>query len=292
MSSRLGPVGLRGCPGCSGTSVDKARSLGTGPSALFRCLSCATEFVWPQPSDERLAMIYGPSYLAPWSHEDSAVLERMKQLTFDRLLDLCPVTTGSVVLEVGCATGAMLAAAARRGARVFGIDVNATAIERARRRLPQATLHVGTVTDDPFPGVTFDVVIMVDVIEHVRDPDTDIGTVRCWMRQGSHLLVSTPNVTSPLRRVMGRFWPQYRDEHLTYFSPRGITRLCERHHLRIEKIVPTRKAITLSYALGQAVTYPIPVVTPVVRLAYRAAVPLRHRPVWLRFGEMTVVARA
>src|SRR5207302_11006565 len=94
-----------------------------------------------------------------------------------------------------------------------------------------------------------------------------------------------------LRRAMGRRWPQYREEHLTYFSRRGVTALLDRCGLRVERIAATRKVLTLAYAYGQAVSYPVPVLTQLTTAAYRLLPALRHRTFGVSLGEMTVVAR-
>jgi SAM-dependent methyltransferase len=245
----------------------------------------------PQPSDERLEEIYGPAYYEPWSAEDEATVDLIKRQTFEPLLDACAIGEGSTVLDLGCATGSLLAEAARRGARAYGIDLNADAIAVARTRVPGGTFHVGTSHDDPFPDVRFDAIVMVDFIEHVREPVSELRHVREWMHGDSRLVVSTPRTDSALRRVMGARWPQYREEHLTYLSRAGVLALLGRSGLRPEAVWPTRKSITLAYAYGQAIAYPVPGVSAVTRAAYRSLPTLRHRPIRLGLGEMTVVAR-
>ena len=58
----------------------------------------------------------------------------------------------------------------------------------------------------------------------------------------------------------------------------------------IVDVTSTRKAITLAYAYGQAVAYPVPVLSGATSVAYRALPALRHRTVRVGMGEMTVVA--
>jgi SAM-dependent methyltransferase len=256
----------------------------------MRCTTCGTQFLDPQPTDERLAEIYGDAYYEPWSVESADVVDRIKRKTAQPALDACRIEPGSVLLDVGCGTGSVLADAAERGAHPYGIDVNPRAIDAARERAPAAGLHVGRLSDHPFAGIKFDAVVMIDFLEHVRDPEQELATVRARMRSGSRLVLSTPRVDGPLRRVLRRHWPQYREEHLTYFSRRGITDLLQRCGFVVSGVAPTRKVLTLAYAYGQAVAYPIPVVTPVTKLAYRLLPAVRHRPLRVGLGEMTVVA--
>ena len=279
------------CPGCAAPAPRRIRAAVFGLYALLRCASCRTEFIRPQPSDERLAAIYGADYYAPWRVEDAETVDAIKRTTFAPMLDACDIREGTTLLDVGCATGSFLAEARRRGARVHGIDLNPEAIAQARRRVPDATLHVGVTADEPFAGTMFDAVVMVDFLEHVRSPQDELLIVRRWMPAGGRLVISTPRSDSLLRRLMRRHWPQYREEHLTYFSRHGLVELLDRCGFDVERVTSTRKAITLAYACGQARAYPVPVLTQLTIAAHHVLPPLRRRPVKLSLGEMTVVAR-
>ena len=206
------------CPACLSQDVALARAGVWGACDLVGCRTCRTEFLAPQPSDERLGQIYGADYYTPWSAEAADTVDAMKRLTFAPMLDACEPAPGRSVLDLGCATGSFLAEAARRGATTYGIDLNPEAIAMARERVPAAHLHVGVVADRPFPDVLLDAVVMIDFIEHVRDPEAELSVVHEITRPGSKLVISTPRVDSSMRSASGRHWPQYREEHLTYFS--------------------------------------------------------------------------
>jgi SAM-dependent methyltransferase len=282
---------LEGCPACLSHDVSVARARLWGESDLYACAACATEFLSPQPSDERLAEIYGADYYAPWGAENEEAIDQMKLLTFAPMLDAAKVGPGRSVLDLGCATGSFLAEAARRGAVPYGVDLNPEAIAVARERVPGARLHVGVAADRPFGGVLFDSVVMIDFIEHVRNPQAELDVVRELTGPGSLLVISTPRAGSVVHRASRRHWPQYREEHLTYFSGTGLRALLGRSGFTVVGVKPTRKAITLAYAYGQAIAYPVPVLSPATKVAYRVLPPVRHRAVRIPMGEMTVVAR-
>ena len=74
--------------------------------------------------------------------------------------DLFPLT-GCSIADVGCGTGTWLLEYLQWGAepsRLAGIDLQATRIEMARRRLPTADLHAGNAACLPWPDATFDLV--------------------------------------------------------------------------------------------------------------------------------------
>ena len=104
-------------------------------------------------------------------------------------------------------------------------------------------------------------------------------------------MLSTPRSRVGVHRLTGSAWPQYREEHLVYFSPRGSPARLPRAGFTIEAIRPTTKAVTLAYLYGQAVAYPVRFVTPALVRTWRYVPVPRHRPFRMRFGEMTVVTR-
>jgi 2-polyprenyl-3-methyl-5-hydroxy-6-metoxy-1,4-benzoquinol methylase len=215
----------------------------------------------------------------------------MKQMSFRSILAEVDEASARTVLDLGCAIGDLLVLVNRPEVALFGVDLNAGAIDRARVRLPDASFHVGTLADEPFPGTSFDVVTMVDFIEHVRDPEEELYRVAGRLSPAGLVIISTPRVGSIVQRITRRSWPQYREEHLTYLSVEGIEVLLGRVGLEVLSIRSTRKAVTPAYVYGQALAYPLPIVTPLARFAYER-LPIRGLgPYGVWFGEMTVVAR-
>jgi 2-polyprenyl-3-methyl-5-hydroxy-6-metoxy-1,4-benzoquinol methylase len=286
------PVRSSHCAACGGTAIVKKRPrIEFGDAALWRCLTCGTEFLFPQPTDQRLGEIYSDDYYAPWHLETPQQLTRMKQMSFRSILAEVGETDATTVLDLGCANGDLLSLVDRPNVQLFGVDLNSRAIDRARERLPDASFHAGTLADEPFPGTQFDVVTMVDFIEHVRDPEDELRRVAGRLSPTGRVIVSTPRVGSVVQRLTGRSWPQYREEHLTYLSLPGIETLFGRVGLEALSVRSTRKAITPAYVYRQALAYPLSVVTPIARFVYERLPARGLGPFRVWFGEMTVVAR-
>ena len=258
----------------------------------MRCEACGSELLSPQPSDERLTEIYGPDYYEPWAAEEADVVDSIKRQTFAPLIDSCRLRPGLHRARPRVRDRIV----PRRGhepRRAWATASTSTGTRSRPRRRGSPTWRStpGVAGDQPFPGVQFDAIVMVDFIEHVRDPEAELRIIREWMHDESRLVVSTPRADSPLRRMMGMRWPQYREEHLAYLSRAGVVALMSRAGLRVESIRPTHKTLTLAYAYGQMATYPVPGLSVVTNAAYRSLPGLRHRPIRVGLGEMTVVAR-
>lgn len=103
------------------------------------------------------------------------------------------------VLDVGCGGGLICEPLARLGARVIGLDPARENIEAARRHAAGQSLAIdyraGRVEDLQAEGLAFDVVVCLEVVEHVPDPGAFLGACAALVRPGGLLLLSTLNRT-------------------------------------------------------------------------------------------------
>ncbi len=106
---------------------------------------------------------------------------------------------GLSVLDLGCGGGFMAAALAKRGTIVTGVDPSERAIDLARRRAQEDQLEiaycVGSGESLPFADGAYDIVVCVDVLEHVEDLDRVLLEVRRVLRPGGIFLFDTINHT-------------------------------------------------------------------------------------------------
>lgn len=103
-----------------------------------------------------------------------------------------PPKANRTVIDVGCGTGANIAALAD-GYRTIGIDTSAEAIELAKRRFPQVEFHCGFAPDDL--GDKFaeaDLVMLNDVMEHVPDDFQLLSSLLAAAKAGTYFLITVP----------------------------------------------------------------------------------------------------
>lgn len=135
---------------------------------------------------------------------------------FDRQTDW----SGRDVLDLGCAGGFMAEALTERGARVTGIDPAAQAVAAARAHAAAVghdiRYDVGVGEALPYADAAFDVVVCVDVLEHVGDLAQVLSGVTRVLRPGGLFLYDTIN-----RNIVSRFAAVTMAETVLRQLPRG-----------------------------------------------------------------------
>lgn len=76
-------------------------------------------------------------------------------------------------LDVGCARGDLVAALAQRGVPSIGVDVSTWALGRAPAGIRGTALAAGRIDRLPFADDTFDIVVAIELLEHVPEPQVD-----------------------------------------------------------------------------------------------------------------------
>ena len=193
---------------------------------VWRCRGCGHIYVWPQPSEQALSEYYQSQYYS--QSEDSA--EDWEDLRTD-IVRLTVRAIGRYhprrgdLLEVGSGFGGFLLAAIGDGWRVEGIEPSASAVAAARRRfgddvrLQQTIFEQAQLAPD-----SFDCVVMLNVIEHVRDPVGVCRRVHELLRAGGCLALRWPQSVF-LNRLRRRPRLLGVPEHLHDFTRRSIGRL-------------------------------------------------------------------
>jgi 2-polyprenyl-6-hydroxyphenyl methylase/3-demethylubiquinone-9 3-methyltransferase len=106
---------------------------------------------------------------------------------------------GLRVLDIGCGGGLIAEPMARLGADVIGADPAPANIEVARLHAARSGLAVDyratTAEDFGAAGETFDVVLALEVVEHVADRDAFLAACAALVRPGGILVLATINRT-------------------------------------------------------------------------------------------------
>lgn len=285
----------RPCEVCGASRFDHLdRTFG-----LERCLDCQLIRIDPPPSDAILDDVYRSGFYERWT--DPRTRDRihaLKKATLRRhVLPVAGIAPGMRVLDCGAAMGALMELVAEAGADAYGIERSPVSAAAITERFGKDRVFRGLFEEAVFPGLgegAFDVVVMCDFIEHVRDPVAVLRRAADWLMPGGRIVLTTPDSGSWTRRVLGRRWPHYKVEHLFYFNGSNLEYAMTKAGLRMTVRRPAQKVVDLAYVRDHAEVYSSGLVWRAARLMGKIAQGgWNRRPRSLSFGEQLVVgARA
>jgi len=219
----------RPCPACASTNL---RDRGAAGEYRWRqCAECATASTDRLPTPGELAAFYADYY------EDASEAPEHVQRRLDEVIDgWAPHRATGDVLDVGFGSGDLLRAAARHGWTCWGTELSEVAAEMGRGA--GWTVITGDLLATDLPAGHFDVVAMVEVLEHLPDPAAYLVRAIGLLRPGGLLWGTTPNGGSLNHRLLGTRWPNVAPpEHLQLFSPRGLRELLRATGFTTERVV-------------------------------------------------------
>ncbi|MFF3030501.1 class I SAM-dependent methyltransferase [Streptomyces rubiginosohelvolus] len=108
----------------------------------------------------------------------------------EALLDAAEVGPGARVLDVGCGSGTVSAAAVARGASVYAADADPGMAAATRRAVPGVTAHIARLPELPYADDTFDAVVGNFVLNHVGRPLAALAALRRITRPGGRVAVT------------------------------------------------------------------------------------------------------
>jgi len=166
----------------------------------------------------------GESWLPPWT-----VKEHQARYRF-----AAGYVTGKVVVDCACGSGESSLIFSKAGAQnVFGIDVDAQAVERAQSKYANPGLEfvLGNGREIPLGHSFADVFVCLETIEHVNEDEAFISEAWRVLRPGGLLVCSTPNreVTNPGAALHDAPWNHF---HVREYNDMEFERLlCSRFEI-------------------------------------------------------------
>ncbi|MDR3191575.1 MAG: class I SAM-dependent methyltransferase [Treponema sp.] len=213
--------------------------------SYVRCLHCGLVQMNPQPEAELVAGRYRENH-----GEDYLSYELANEVNFLRLQELALEDAGfgeiqaellasasrpPRLIDIGCATGALLEKLRNRGWESAGVEISPSA-EYARR---ERGLDVWSLPLEEcrFPAASFDVVLASHLIEHLNDPAGFVAEVYRILVPGGRFLATTPNISGFQARLFGSRWRSAIFDHLYLFSVKTLSRLLTEKGFTLERIL-------------------------------------------------------
>jgi 2-polyprenyl-3-methyl-5-hydroxy-6-metoxy-1,4-benzoquinol methylase len=212
-------------------------------ASLYECRVCHVLFRWPRVPEPQQRKYYELASSDTWklSNETRADWRLIAEF-------LGRLPENSSILDVGCFDGAFLSFLGTSYYKA-GIEINQSAAKTASERgINVIGSDIGRIISET--EIKYDIVVALDVIEHLESPALFIEKLVSLMKKPGYLIIASGNSNSFFWRLMGsRYWYCALAEHVSFINPAWCRWIASRSGLELVKLTAYSHAIHTSIAL-------------------------------------------
>jgi len=181
----------------------------------------------------------------PADHYDTGLRRNLFQKywhykRFKEVLSLVKPVKGPV-LDVGCHGGTFTNQVLTKigSQNIYGIDISPSAIELAKKKIPNGNFQVASAEELPFKNNFFEAVVCLEVLEHVDHPGQAIKEISRVLKKGGYTILLVPTDNNLFKWVWflwTMYYPVWRHAHVQSFSEDYLEKLVKDAGLKIERV--------------------------------------------------------
>jgi SAM-dependent methyltransferase len=272
------------CPICKSSDMSVLHTF--EPFKVVSCRSCGLIYLNPRMKESAMMKVYqeneyfSDSGDSGYQYVNYASQEESMRMTFRRFLNELKkngIASGRL-LELGCGYGYFLDEAKHFFSFLAGTELSQEAGESARK-ISGADVYIGDVSSLPNELCGFDLIVSINVIEHIYSPAEFILSLKKRLKEGGRIIIATPDIGSIWYKIMQRRWSSFKiPEHVVYYSKNTLTSLLLRTGFHNIMGIPFHHA------------FPFGLITS--KLGIHLHGPICRKPVWLPWTMTAISAQA
>lgn len=215
------------CQHCSSDLENPQKEIDTvdlyGTSYTYKqCRQCKLYGIYPEPTASELTRAYSDQYYGENDTKFNPFIERfinaMRYRKGDKLRKL--LTDGDHILDIGCGNGNFLKYLNRHGDFVIhGVELPGKSAERAKQ-VPELNLFLGPFEDYQSTEVRFQLITLIHVIEHLKNPIDVLKKCESMLTPEGALYIAYPNIESrQAQEYKGNWLHLDPPRHLNFIPP-------------------------------------------------------------------------
>lgn len=198
---------------------------------IWLCKDCEFQFMNPLFNEKTISSFYNESYYngtSSFSYTDERANEKFNRYVWDKRIDkIYKYNRHGNYLDVGSSFGGLLRSASRYY-KPHGIELSEYAAEWSKKEFGE-NIHNGTLDNNNYPASFFSVITMIELIEHIADPNKTIGECSRLLVKNGLLVIQTANMAGLQAKKAGSNYHYYLPGHLAYFNRNNLTYLLQKH---------------------------------------------------------------
>ncbi len=255
------------------------------------CASCGAMWQVPLKTADAYKNIYSKKYYSDnWGYSsstDSMVLKSKFVMSKKFIALLSYYKKGGRVLDIGAGLGYLLSFLRKEGYDVYGTEISSFARNVAERRIGKERVF-SSLTHFKNKKMKFDSIILFDSMEHIPNQHQLFTNIHMLLADKGIVLVVMPMCHSLTAKIMGRYWLEYKKDHVLFYSENALRKQLATHGFVIDYISSSWKTVTVSYILSYLSFFRLPLIRS---LHLDTIVPrfILDLPISLPLGHMAII---
>lgn len=225
---------------------------------IVQCLVCGIGKACPDEFDPE--KYYDASYFdgsRADGYSNYVAAKNVLQTQFQKDINLLKKlgANGGVLIEIGSAYGYFLEVA-KKHYKIYGLELCEEAVVDCHKRGLTSVKH-GAISREAVEEMPMaEVVVLLDVIEHLPDPRNAMLELVSKLNPGGLMLLTTGDFSSLTAKLAGRHWRLMTPpQHLWFFSLKSMKRMAETLGLEVVHIDHPFKTVPLGLIIYQICRY-------------------------------------
>jgi SAM-dependent methyltransferase len=224
------------CAICGEASPDSFRIWFDGYIKLYKCLRCGFVSQFPGPDKSTVITDYEDCYSLDFLKRGQEFKYPHRHPALKDILDrVSRIKADGKILDVGCGDGHFLYLCSKAGFNCYGIESSKQLSSYAQTKTG-AKIIQGLYKKEMFPEKYFDVIVIIQVLEHIPTPVDVLEAAKYHLRPGGIIVIEIPSISSPHflayrgTRIKSFVKPPHGiiNSHFGYYAPKTLITLTEK----------------------------------------------------------------
>jgi len=155
-----------------------------------------------------------------YEESDSKYYRFKRKLTLKPILKIIRTSLSSPIfslLEIGTGAGYLISFLESEfpRAKLTGLEFDIRLVSLTKSKVKNAKIVQGNAEDFDFNNETFDIIVSLQVIEHLYRPELMLASVKKHLKSQGIFIFTTPNLGSCSAKLMKDKWHGYREDHVS-----------------------------------------------------------------------------
>ena len=220
------------------------------PNEIVRCTNCGLVYMLRPDGEGSLLKEYSNMKDELYLKEEGGRRKTARRVLKKILL----VKKSGKMLDIGAANGFFLDEAKKSGWEVKGVEPSKWAADYAKRNF-NIDIIPATLERANLESKDFDVIVALDVLEHLTDPKSALKKIYGVLKNDGVLCIATPDIKSLASKIFKNRWWGIKRHHIYYFSKKTLKRLLKEAGFNIISNGYYRRDFSIGYLLCLFETY-------------------------------------